>query len=79
MAAFKQRSNKFSLLFVFLLAFFLAYWFRHPQLIHQKWDELGGEVRRLIKDQTVVEEFVDNLRKLRTVLTPSQSSNKIDY
>ena len=79
MAAFKKRSNKFIPVFVFLLAFFLAYWLRHPQLIHQKWDELEGEVRRLIKDQPVVEEFVDNLRKLRTVLTPSQSSNKIVY
>jgi len=55
MAAFKQRSNKFTFLFVFLLAFFLAYWLRHPQLIQQQWDELEGEVTRVIKDQTVVE------------------------
>ena len=73
----KRKANKFLLVLVFLLTFFLVYWYGHPQLIQQKWDELEGEVRRLIKGQTVDEEFLENLRELRTA--PSQSSNKIVY
>ena len=79
MTAFKQRSNKFTLAFLFLLTFFLGYWCGNPKLIQQKWNELEGEVSRLIKDQTVVEEFLEKLRKLWTVPTPTQSSNKIVY
>jgi len=74
-----RKPNKLLLALVFLLTFFLVYWYGHPQLIMQKWDELEGKVRRLIKGQTVDEEFLENLRELRTVPAPSQSSNKIIY
>jgi len=83
MAAFKQRTNKFPLLFLFLLTLFLVYWYNNPQLVQQKWYELEGEVRKQIKGQTVVDEFLEKLReqlrKFRTEPTPSQSSNKIVY
>ena len=45
----KRKANKFLLTIVFLLTFFLVYWYGHPQLIMQKWQDLTWEIERIIK------------------------------
>ena len=58
-----RKANKFLLAFVFLLTFFLVYWYGHPQLIMQKWQDLTWKIEGIIedRDEDEVQALVDAL------------------
>jgi len=71
----KPRANKFLLAVFFLLTFYLVYWYGHPQLIMQKWQDLTFEVRDIVEgtDEDEIQALVDELNK--TGVQPNEPSN----
>jgi len=71
----KRKANKFLLVLVFLLTFFLVYWYGHPQLIQQKWQDLTFEVKRIIKGQDDMDVLMDALKGLSDDPPSSQDND----